>query len=127
MANEITVTADLRATKLSATIASGSKTKQITMAGTNMSSSTFTCHATPATSKQVTFGGVGSAIPGYIRIINLDDVAIVTLSGTTSFTGGELGVTLLPGQFALFPPTANALWCKSTVSNSLLLVEAVDL
>lgn len=126
MANEATVSADIRASKLGATIAPGSKSKQITMTGLNMSSSTFACHATPGTSKQVTFGGV-TAIPAYVRITNLDTAAVVTISGTTAYTAGELGFTLLPGHFALFPPTAAALWARTTVGLSQCLVDAFDL
>ncbi len=127
MANEISVTANLTASKGGLSITPGAKTKQITMAGVNMDSGSFTTHASANTSKQITFGGVGSAIPGYLRITNLDDTAIVTLSGTTAFTAGEMGATLLPSHFALWPPTENALWCRSNLAAIQLEVTVVDL
>lgn len=126
MANEISVTSNLTASKGGIAINPGSKTKLITMTGGDMVSGTFQCHVTPATSKQVTWGSIATDIPGYVRIVNNDAAAIVTTNGVTGFTE-TFGFTLLPGQFALFPPTTTALWVRSTVTLSLLEISAVDI
>ncbi len=120
MANETTIICDLRASKGGAAIASGSKTKQLTMAGANMLSAT---QAIGTSAELVTFGDIAGA-PVMVRITNLDDVNYVELGGDSGLTVFKL--KLLAGCSNILSPSSGTLYAKANTAGVQILVDAVE-
>ena len=97
MANEIQISAQLLCSKNGSSIAcSGSKT--ITMAGEPANKTT---QIIGTTTEALALGDVSA--PGYVYIKNNDATNFVRIGLVTAVTSGNALITLLPGEFALFP------------------------
>jgi hypothetical protein len=120
MANEISVTANLSASKGGASITPGSKSKTITMAGTNMISST---QSIGTTSELVIFGDITGA-PEYVFITNLDTENYVEIGGDSGLTVWNL--KLKPGYPTLIPLSSATLYAKANTATCQILVSAVE-
>jgi hypothetical protein len=103
MANEISVSASLSASKNGATIAA-SDSLSITMAGDQMISNV---QIVPAASEAILLGDVTT--PGYVYIKNLDPVNFVSISVLATAVAGTSFAKLLPGQFCVFPAVSTTL------------------
>lgn len=119
MANEITITCDLRAAKSGAAIASGSKTKQLTMAGANMLSAT---QAIGTSAELISFGDVAS--PVMVRITNLDDVNYIEIGGDSGLTVFKLKI--LAGCSNIISPSSGTVYAKANTAGVQILVDAVE-
>ena len=123
MANEITMTAGLAASKNGALINPGTQTKQQTMAGDDMLQQTVSV-ITTAGGQQLTWGSITS-VPACVMIKNLDTVNFVTVAGQTGFTD-VFQLKILAGQTALFQPLSADLWIIADTDPVICLVCAVE-
>jgi hypothetical protein len=116
MANELTVSASLSYSK-DAVVESISLSKQADItSGLRAKAS-----QTVGTSEEQ-FSLVDVASPRYVIIQNLDDTNFVQVGTAT----GEYAIKLLPGDIALFPPNATALYLKADTAACLVDITAVN-
>lgn len=123
MANEVTIVAGVSASKNGAVVNPGTSTKQLTMTGDDMISSTVNVTAA-AGGQQITWGGISGA-PGVVCIKNLDAANFVTFAGQTGFTD-VLQIKLLAGESAIFYPASATLWAKADTAAVNVLIVAVE-
>lgn len=99
MSNEITVTANLQASKGSVNAAYNLSGLQFNMTGTKAVTNVMTI-ATSATALNLgDIVSVDSSTPGWILIFNMDATNYVTFRNGS---GGADLIKILPGEFALF-------------------------
>jgi hypothetical protein len=119
MANEISVSATLKASKGGAAFAH-SKSYNITMSGDDMFSKTQII----GTSAEALDMGEITGVPAAIMVQNLDGTNFVVLSlvndGSTPFA------KLLKGQAAIFPPATATIYALADTASVRVLVSAVE-
>lgn len=108
MANEITASGSLKATKNGATI-SGGVTVRVTMAGDDLLNDT---QLIGTSAEAVTFGEITGA-PAYFYVRNLDSTNYVLVG----FTNPPTEIKLLAGQFALFPPATATIYALANTAD----------
>lgn len=106
MANEITESAGLQASKNGAMV-SRSYSAQLSMTGTHMTQDVQTI-ATTATA--LTFGGISGA-PSKVMIKNLDAVNYVEIAADSGIT--QFVQKLMPGDFILLSPESGTIYGKA--------------
>jgi hypothetical protein len=121
MANEITLTAGLAATKSYATISSGTLTKAVTMSGEDMVQNTWL--APTAGDEAIPFGEITGA-PVACLIKNLDSTNYVELG----LASGVLSpfAKILAGHIMLFGPGAASIYAKANSAAVRLQIWAVE-
>lgn len=121
MANEVTIAVSLSASKGGAIVNPGTKTKQLTMAGSNMLQNTVSV----GTSSELLSLGDISGAPSAVMITNLDATNYVLISGETGFTA-VMQMKLLAGETVLIKPLAATLYAKANTAACLIQVVAVE-
>ena len=121
MANEITITAGLLASKTSAAISSGTLTKQQTMTGAEMVAATQVI-ATAGTGT-LDFGAITGA-PGAIMIKNLDTANYVTL-GLASEVSSPFA-KIRAGALLLMEPGSDTIYAKANTAAVRIQMWAVE-
>ena len=126
MANEITLTAGLAATKTVAAINSGTMTKQLTMTGAEMIAVTKLFPA-DGNGLALNFGLITGA-PGAVMVKNLDAANPVTFSigHTSGFDAGRFAI-LRAGAVMIFQPYADLVYAKATTAAVRLQIWSVEL
>lgn len=110
MANEITQTVQLTATKNSATV-SLSTTKRITMSGDDMVQSTQVIGTTAET---LSLGDISGA-PSQLLIKNLDATNFVEIGGDSGLT--VFKIKILSGETVLIRPTSATIYAKADTAD----------
>lgn len=123
MANEITMTAGLAASKNGALVNPGTQTKQQTMSGDDMLQQTVSV-ATTAGGQQLTWGSI-TGVPACVMIKNLDSTNFVKVAGQTGFSD-VFQLKILAGQTALFQPLSATMWIIADTATVICLVCAVE-
>lgn len=121
MANEISMTLRLNASKGGATVDSGSKLKQLTMSGSKM---VQTVIAVGTASELLTIGDL-AGVPAAVMITNLDATNFVLISGETGFTA-VMQLKILAGESVLITPLAATLYAKADTAACNLQLIAVE-
>lgn len=119
MANEITQTVTLSASKGGAT-ASMSTTKRITLTGDDMIQSTQVIGTSAET---LTLGEI-SGTPGNVAIKNLDSTNFVEIGGDSGLTVFKLKIN--PGEAALFQPNSGTIYAKADTAAVRVQIVAVE-
>lgn len=119
MANEVSFSGTLRATKNSATVQS-SVSDTADMSADALYSAT---QSVGTSAEAITLGEVSSL--GYVLVQNLDSTNYVELSLDNSMT--QKFSKLLAGQFALFPSSTATLYARANTAACLCQVTAVSL
>lgn len=120
MANEITMTAGLSASKGGAVVNPGTQTKLLTMAGSNMVQYTFPL-TTSATA--VSFTGI-TGVPAGVLIKNNDSTNYIEVGGDSGLTVFKL--KLLAGEFVLLTPSSATMYYKANTATCQVFVVAVE-
>lgn len=120
MANEISVSVSLSASKGGAT-GSGLGSITITMAGDQMLTNVQT--VAPGAAEAVFLGDVSTI--GYVFIKNLSSVDPLDVDGVE--TMDSFKQTLLAGEFILIKPVSTAIWLEATAGTVNALVFAIEL
>lgn len=119
MANEISVSVSLSASKGGATL-SLQGTKTLDMAGEDM----IQCTQIVTTSAEALAFGDITGVPAYLGIKNLDDTNAINISlvsdGTTPFA------ILKAGQVMVLPPGASTIYGKAAGVNVHILLAAME-
>lgn len=123
MANEITLSTSLTASKGGASVTSGTSSKSLTMTGGDMYQATQSI-PTSANGEVVAFGDITQPA-GQVLIKNLDAANFVT------FALGDTGMSspfakLRAGCSMLFEPVAAAIYCKADTGAVVIQVTAVE-
>ena len=123
MANEITLTAGLTASKTSGAIASGTLTKQQTMTGDDMVAGT---QLIPTSDEALILGDITGA-PGALMIKNLDTANFVELSLATgaNFDASRF-LILRAGAICLFQPQSATIYAQADTAAVRVQVWAVE-
>lgn len=121
MANEVTMSVALSASKNGAIVNPGAKTKLLTMSGSNMLQNTVSV----GTSSQLLSLGDISGAPSAIMITNLDSTNYVLISGETGFTA-VMQIKILAGETILITPLAATFYAKSDTAACLIQIVAVE-
>lgn len=120
MAQEITQTVSLSATKGGATV-NISSTKRVDMTGTGMIQTTQSI----GTSAEAIALGDLSGAPSMIEIKNLDATNFVEIGGDSGLTVFKL--KLRPGHATLFQPSAVPLYAKADTAAVLIQLAATEI
>lgn len=115
------MTLRLNAAKGGATVDSGSKLKQLTMAGNKM---VQTVIAVGTASELLTIGDL-AGVPAAVMITNLDSTNFVLISGETGFTA-VMQLKILAGESVLITPLAATLYAKADTAACNIQVIAVE-
>lgn len=119
MANEITQTITLSATKGGATV-SLSSTKRIDMTGNEMMQSTQSIGTTAET---LALGDV-AGVPASVAIKNLDATNYVDIGGNADLD--TFYVRIRPGQTAVFQPSSGTLHAKANTAAVRVQIVAME-
>ena len=125
MANEITMTVGLAASKNGALVNPGTMTKSLTMSGTDMLQGTTPSLAATATA--FTWGGI-TGIPAAVMIKNLDATNYAEIAGAVDGTPALTGfkIKIGPGVTILVQLSSATLYHQSNTADVSLLVAAVE-
>ena len=125
MANEVTMTAGLAASKDGALVNPGTMTKQLTMAGSDMVQQTVPCLTATATA--FTWGGI-TGTPAAVMIKNLDATNYAEIAGTVDGTPALTGfkIKIGAGVTILVQLSSATLYHQSNTADLSLLVCAVE-
>lgn len=123
MANETTMTVRLNASKGGATVDSGSKQKQLTMAGSKMVQTVIEV-GTGASGELLTLGDI-AGVPAAVMITNMDATNYVLVSGETNLTA-VMQLKIVAGASVLFTPLAATLYAKANGAACNIQVIAVE-
>jgi hypothetical protein len=119
MANEITQTIQLTATKNAATV-SLSTTKRITMSGDDMVQSTQVI----GTSAELLVLGDITGAPSQLAIKNLDATNFVEIGGDSGLT--VFKIKILPGETVLIRPTSATLYALADTAAVRVQIVAIE-
>lgn len=119
MANEITFTASLAATKSGVTVTTGSQSAQATMAGDQMITNV---QAVGTDAEALLLGDVSSL--GFVFVRNLDATNFVELSLESD--GSSPFAKLLAGEFAVFPAATATMYAIADTAGCNVQVVAVE-
>jgi hypothetical protein len=121
MANEITATASLLASKNGASV-QFQLSRRNDMTGNVMSQNVQTIGTS---TEQIAFAADLSGIPAWVGLLNLDPTNFVEIGLNTPVT--QIFAKLKPGQFALFPAGVATYYAKADTAAVNLQVTAVML
>ena len=121
MANEISAICNLTASKGGVSLPGVSKTKQVTMTGTDMYAATASITTTTST---LSFGSITGA-PEFTRITNIDPTNFVYLSMQTPASTNPFA-KLKPGYSTLVPLVSATVYALADTATCQLFVEAVE-
>ena len=119
MANEITYSVSLRASKANASV-NQTANLNADMAGSNMTQAT---QVIGTTSELVDFGDISGA-PQLVMIRNLSTTRTVEIGGDSGLT--VFKTKILPGQASLFSPTSGTLYAIALVASASIMTVAVE-
>jgi hypothetical protein len=117
MANEITASATLVASKNGATV-SASTSCRVDMTGDDLTQNT---QVIGTSSEAIDFGEISGA-PAYVLFKNLDSTNFVTVG----FTDPPTEIDILAGQSALFPPATGTIYAIADTAAVRVLVVAAE-
>lgn len=128
MANEITIVAGLSVSKGGAQIATGTLSKQVTMAGEDMLCQTHLVASGVGNGVTLPLGDLASI--GQLFVKNLDPTNYVELATDEAMSAGKIFETLQPGEFYLGHPKfvtgATSVYARAHTAACLCVVAACE-
>ena len=121
MANEIQISASLNISKNGATF-TGTGTINVTQSG---NPSIANLQAVGTTTEALSIGDITAV--GYVFLKNIDATNFVQVGLATPVTDADAMITLLPGEFALFPTRLETIYAKANTASCNVLVVAGSL